>query len=148
MRIIPLILLLFAFSLPNPAFADQVSEVRGLFENYHQLESKFDPALIELYADDALIKNRRIYPNGSVRELVVPAPKYKEMLRTYMPLARTRGDYSTYSDITVQPEGEGVRVLATRYSMMKKYHSPISLLFTRSAAGKWQIKEELSESRP
>ncbi len=65
-----------------------------------------------------------------------------------MPLAKERGDYSTYSDISFKLEGANVRVTATRFSVLKKYKSPLSLLVGPTPAGDWRILEELSESRP
>lgn len=125
-----------------------LSDAQAVFKRYSSLEAAFDPAIADLYADDALIKNRRVYPDGTVRELVMPAHRYKQMLRTVMPLAKARGDYSTYSKVSFSREGEGVRVTANRFSVLKKYQSPLSLLFIRSSSGVWLIHEELSESRP
>jgi hypothetical protein len=128
--------------------ADPISEVRTIFNRYSEQEAAFDAAIADLYADSAIIKNRRSYPDGSVRELTMPAPRYKQMVRSVMPLAKARGDYNTYSGVTFHQEGAAVRVTALRYSMLKKYTSPLSLLFVRSSAGAWLIQEELSESRP
>jgi hypothetical protein len=45
-------------------------------------------------------------------------------------------------------EGDGVRIKADRFSELKKYHSPISILVKPTPDGVWLIYEELSESRP
>jgi hypothetical protein len=126
----------------------RVAKARSLFERYVALEHAFDPALADLYSDDALIKNKRSYPNGTLNEVTLPAPKYKELLRTMMPVAKLQSDTSTYSDVKYTIEGDAVRITADRFSDMKKYHSPLSLLVKRSAGGEWLIYEELSESRP
>lgn len=123
-------------------------KAKELFAAYDRLEHEFDPAIADLYADDAVIRNKRVYPTGEVREMTIPASKYKELLRTATPLAKARGDVSTYSNVTYTPEADGVRIKADRYSELKKYHSPLSLLVKPSASGKWLIYEELSESRP
>jgi hypothetical protein len=65
-----------------------------------------------------------------------------------MPLAKEKGDRSTYSDVAYTQDRERVRITATRYSELKKYSSPISLLVGPSDDGKWLIFKELSESRP
>jgi hypothetical protein len=126
----------------------KIQKAQELFESYVRLAHSFDLKLIELYSDDALIRNKRTYPTGQVREMTMPAQQYKDLLRQSMPLAKERGDISTYTDITYTPEGDGVRIKATRFSELKKYHSPISILVKPSAAGEWLIMEELSESRP
>ncbi len=120
----------------------------ALFERYVALEHAFDPAVADLYADTALIKNRRTYPTGQVREATLPATKYKEIIRTAMPVAKARDDRSLYSTVTYTPEGTGVRIKASRYSVLKQYTSPISLLVAPDPKGTWLIVEEITESRP
>lgn len=130
------------------AFADSIEQAKDLFERYESLEKNFNPAVAELYSDTALIQNKRTYPTGQVREVKVPAPQYKEMLRKVMPIAKLRGDYSTYSNITFTAEGSGVRITADRFSVLKQYTSPISLFVMPNTGAQWLIQEELSESQP
>lgn len=129
----------------SPAAEDPA---RRLFERYVALGNAYDPSLADLYADDAFIKNTRTYPTGKVRELTMPAAKYKALIRQAMPLARARGDRSTFSDVRYAAEGARVRIRASRFSELKQYTSPISLLVGPSASGSWLIYEEVSESRP
>ena len=121
---------------------------KQLFDQYVALGHAYDPGVADLYADDALIRNKRTYPTGEVREMTVPAAKYKTLIRQVMPLARARGDRSTYSDVSYTPEGGRVRIKASRFSELKNYTSPLSVLVGPSPGGKWLIYEELSESRP
>jgi ketosteroid isomerase-like protein len=130
---------------PNPAAVDKA---KALFNKYVALEHAFDAAVADLYADDAVIKNKRTYPTGQVREVTFPAPQYKAVLRQAMPLAKQAGDTSRYSDCKYSAEAERIRVTCTRYSERKKYSSPISLLVGRAPKGEWLIFEELSESQP
>ena len=127
---------------------DRVAEAKELFARYTAFEQAFDPAIAELYSDQAEIWNRRTYPTGQTREMTMPAPQYKALMRTAMPLAKARGDVSTYSEVTYALEGGGVRIKADRFSELKKYHSPLSILVRLSASGRWLIYEELSESQP
>jgi hypothetical protein len=121
---------------------------KRLFEQYVALGHAYDPSVADLYADDALIKNKRTYPTGEVRDMTMPAANYKTLIRQAMPLAKTRGDRSTYADVRYTSEGERVRISAARFSELKNYTSPITLLVGPSPNGKWLIYEELSESRP
>ncbi len=128
--------------------AHAADDAKALFDRYVKLQRAFDPAAADLYADDAVIRNKRIYPTGQVRELTFPAAQYKALIRQSMPLAKAQGDTNSYSDITFTNEGSGVRIRATRFSNLKKYSSPISLLVAPGMDGRWLIREELSESRP
>ncbi|MRR58044.1 MAG: hypothetical protein EG824_07525 [Deltaproteobacteria bacterium] len=137
-------LLLFAGS----SSATSIGDAKAFFDRYVQLENSFDPDVADLYAEDALIKNKRTYPTGQVRELTMPAHKYKTLIRQAMPPAKLRGDTNSYSEITFSKEGSMVRIHATRFSNLKKYSSPISLLVAPDNTGRWLIREEVSESRP
>lgn len=130
------------------AQAPTADPARQLFEQYVALGQAFDPGVADLYADDAVIRNKRTYPTGEVREVTIPAPNYKALLRQAMPFARERGDRSKFSDVSYTPEGERVRIRASRFSELKRYTSPISLLVGPAPSGKWLVYEELSESRP
>lgn len=123
-------------------------KARELFQTYVALGHAFDPALADLYADDAVIRNKRTLPSGEVRELKASGQNYKALIRKVMPAAKERGDRSTFSEVKYAPEGERVRITATRYSEMRKYSSPMSLLVGPGPDGRWQIHEEISESRP
>ena len=147
--------LLIAFAtltIVSPVFAEPatntVGKAKELFRAYTELEVNFDPAIADLYADEAYIENTRTYPTGQERKMVLPATKYKELIRQTMPLAKSRGDTGHYSDITYEKEGKGVRITASRYSDLKKYESPILFLVAPSPDGAWLIYEEISRSIP
>jgi ketosteroid isomerase-like protein len=126
----------------------QPTSAEELFSEYVNREKDFDGSLVDLYADDALIRNTRRYADGTTKILEIPAPEYKALIQKVLPLAQARGDYSTYTNVTYTPEGERIRIKATRYSELKKYESPLSLLVGKDASSEWKIYEELSESQP
>ena len=128
--------------------AAPVDDARALFDRYVALEKQFDPAVADLYADDAVIKTTRTYPDGQVRDITMPVLTYKGLIRSAMPVAKSRGDTSTYSRVTYTEEGPGVRIRALRFSNLKKYSSPLSLLVAPDTSGRWRIREELSETQP
>lgn len=145
------IAVIIALLLPLAAHSAEpapVAEAQRLYERYVALSHAFDARVADLYADTAVIRNKRTYPTGQVRELSIPAPQYKELIRSVMPAAKARGDRSTYSGLKFAVEGKGVRITGTRYSELKGYSSPVSVLVEPSDSGKWQIVEELTESRP
>ncbi|WP_154668021.1 hypothetical protein [Pseudoduganella violaceinigra] len=127
--------------------ASAQSQNNSTFERYQAMERGFDPAVADLYCDNAIIRNTRTYPDGQQRTLEIPAPKYKQLIRTSMPMAKAKGDYSTYSDIKYSPEGLNTRINASRYSVLKKYSSPISILLG-PCGDSWGIIEEISQSQP
>jgi hypothetical protein len=70
------------------------------------------------------------------------------LVRQAIPLAKARNDVSRYSGCTYASEGARVRIVCARFSELKNYTSPVSLLVGPGPDGAWLIFEELSESRP
>lgn len=128
------------------AFAQSVpAEARAVFDQYVALEAGFDPAVADLYADDAVIRNTRRQVDGTSETRTLPARTYKELIRTAMPMAKVRGDSNRYSSVRTRMEKGGVRVTASRYSNLKRNETPLSLLIAQRG-GRWLIVEEISES--
>lgn len=120
-----------------------------LFEHYVSLEHMYEISGVDLFANSAKIHNVRRHPGGRVEEFDLTGAQYKKLILATTALAAARGDTNTYSDVTFTPEGAGqVRVNSTRFSELKKYSSPLSILAARQEGGYWLIVEELSESRP
>jgi hypothetical protein len=141
--------LLFALVFGESARADDpMSQAKSVFDRYAALGAAFDAGVADLYADSAHIQNTRRYSDGQSRSMSMPALTYKALIRQVMPQAKAAGDYSSYSQVTYVQEGERVRINATRYSELRKYSSPFSLLVGPGPDGNWLIFEELSESAP
>lgn len=143
--------LIFALMLCPGVFAasdeELIRNAKLFWDKYDQLERNFDTAAADLYADDAFIKNVRRYPDGTSREMVIDAPKYKSLIRSAMGLAKARGDTNQYSNFVYTVENDRVRIKAVRYSNLKKYESPLELLVGPDQSGQWFVFEELSESQ-
>lgn len=134
-----------ALALPRVSRADALDPARQLFARYVALEAAFDPALAELYSDRAVIRVRR-YDNGAFRDVTIPAPRYKQSIRSALPVAKSRNDVNRYSEVSFAAEGPSrVRIAATRYSVLKRYASAIRLVVAPDN-GQWAIVEESSES--
>jgi len=136
---------------PTEASRNMLNEAKTpeeFFDLYVKLAHAFDPDAADLYADNAVIRNTRIYPGGRNRTMNMPAPKYKELIRKSMPLAKERGDTSSYRNVTFTQEDRGVRIMAIRHSNLKNYDSPISILISQTESGQWLIVEEISQSQP
>ncbi len=121
---------------------------KELLDRYISLERAFDPSMADLYADDAIITNVRHYPDGQTRRMELSGAHVKELVRSAMPLAKARDDYSTYSGVRYDVADGRIRVTAERYSNLRKYKSPIAWVIAKGNDGTWRIVEEHSESRP
>ena len=161
----PLVLLGMAFATPvlgnnfiddhgAPSIDDILNELpaadeaSALFDRYVELEQAFDPALADLYAEDASIVDRRTFPTGEVREITILVPQYKALVQQTMAVAKSTNDWNSYTEITFTREPDGVRLRATRLAHLKGYSSRFSLLLAPDNAGTWRVTEQLSESQP
>jgi hypothetical protein len=143
------VLILFAAVQPSSC-ETTASEARArtFFARFMEINHAFDPAVADFYADEARIVSVRKYPHGAERTLQMPGVEYKALLRSAMPLAKARGGTNTYADLSYQQQGARVWIRATRYSALKQYSSPYSLLVGPNASGTWLIYEEHSVTRP
>jgi hypothetical protein len=146
---IPVLVTFTALFVGAAALTTETSHenARECFERYVALEAACDPAVADLYADDAKIQNTRVSPDGQKRVTTMAALAYKEQIRQTMPAAKPRGDISKYSELNLTKEGDKVRVTAIRFSELKRYSAPLSMLVGPDGNGAWRIYEEVSESR-
>ncbi len=127
----------------------RLAAAQAFFERYVALEKAFDPAVADLYADTATVRNLRRYPTGQVREMKLEGTRYKALIVATLPPAKERGDLSVYTDVTYEVLATGeVAITATRYSELKKYSSPLTLRITPRLDSVWRIVEEIGESQP
>ena len=148
-------ILLLAFAAqPAPAGDGEEPDARlpaaqAFFERYVALEQAFDPAVADLYADSATVRNLRRYPTGQVREMKLEGARYKALIVASLPTAKERGDLSTYTDVAYEVLASGeIAITATRYSELKKYSGPLELRIAPQQDGVWRIVEETGESQP
>jgi hypothetical protein len=134
---------------PPAATGAARQSAEALFNRYVDLEHAFDPALVDLYADEAHIQSRVIVPGRPPTVRNWSGTEYKELLRRALAKAKETGkDLNYYSAVTYLREGSRVRIRAVRYAEMQKAVSPMELLVGPAGAGSWRIFEELSESHP
>ena len=138
-------LLLFQGDVRADAY---VNQAKKLFQKCVQLSNAFDPAVADLYSDSALIRNTHKYPNGSTRVMTLTGKQWKALVRQVMPLAKARNDKDTFSQVTYKRMSGKVKISANRYSLLKKYTSPVTMIVMPDSQKKWHIVEEYSESRP
>ena len=133
----------FANLLAQDSLASQSAE--QFFDRFVTLGRAYDPAVADLYADDATIQTVQRNADNTFRTVRFIGEPYKRLIRRAMPLAKQRGDRDSYSDVSVSVEGRRARIRCTRYNELKRYATPFELVLERSGDS-WQIIEEYSES--
>ena len=95
-----------------------------------------------------MIKNTRIYPDGTEKISRLPAEEYKTLIRNSVMLAKERKDLNEFTGTQYSLEKNRVSIKTKRYSVLKKYTSPLILLIGIEANERCIIFEELSVSKP
>lgn len=139
------------FLLPSLAHAEagprEIEEARKMFRQFVLLENSYNPDVVNFYADQADIVTTVIMPN-SEREFRTTGKAFKEALAPYLVTARNVGEWFAYTNVTAIPEGNGVRILASRTSQLSDETYPYQAYVARGPGGKWLIYEELTIVRP
>jgi hypothetical protein len=125
-----------------------LAAARRFFDHFTALERDFDPALLDLYADSAMVRTSRKYPDGQVKQLDLSIGEYRAIAQKALPLAQQARDTNVYSNLKVEPEGNSrARISGTRTSERKQYSAPFYMVVKGGPNG-WRILEEWSESQP
>ena len=144
--------LLLASSIgAGAALAQPISKEDGekFFERYLALDAAYDPAFIELYADETRIRSLRRYPSGQERMLELNGVQWKSALLNALSIAKLRGDRSEYKNPRYELVGEKLRIRADRYSILKCYWDKgFSLTLGRRQNGSFFIEEQYFETQP
>lgn len=122
-------------------------EAKKFFENFIQLESNFNPMVLDFYAKNAVVKSTRIYPDNTTRDLELSMDQFRQLLLVALPLGKQRNDRSTYSDITYHIGTDSVKITAKRFSHLKQYTADYYMII-KYEGDQLKIVEEFSESRP
>ncbi len=137
--------LCLAFS--SLAHAD-VKEAEQFFLKYQELWNSFDIEAADLYTDNTKFLGKRVYPNGVVRSIDLPAPYLKDLIRNTMPLARLKNDRTEYSNVKYEITELGVKISADRYSTMKCFTDPTFYIIIKKIDGEYKIVESYGTSQP
>lgn len=124
------------------ATAAPESEVRAAFDEYVRLSNAYDPAVAAMYADDAKLVQVR---DGDQRMEMYGA-QWKQALAMALPVAKERGETTTYDKVKVKPQGEGFRVTAVRRTSVKCITDPSYYADFAKVDGQWRIVAEYAES--
>jgi hypothetical protein len=146
-----LLLWLFAILLPSAAAAQTVEErfaaAQSLFEKLIYLEQRFDKELQYLYADEARIYIIEVRGDSRFKTEMTGA-ELKVFIDSYLPNAAAVGEWYVYSNTSITPEGERMRILSSRTSQKTGDVFPYQILVGPGPGGQYLIYEEQSIVAP
>jgi hypothetical protein len=135
---------LIALGLAAPALAVDTADALAIFKEYQARSDRFDVAIADLYADDAVIKAQRLRPDGRLQTFTFTGRQWKALIPQAMPL----DERSSFQDVSAKPSDTGVMITAKRYSRVEGTTTPWAILVAKQPTGDWKIRAEIIESRP
>ncbi len=142
---------LFAILLPASAAAQTVEErfaaAQALFDKMVYLEQRFDKDMAELYADEARIIIIEVRGDNRIKTEMT-GEELKTFITSYLPNAAAVGEWFVYSNVTFTPEGDRMRILASRTSQKTGDVFPYQILVGPGRGGRYLIYEEQSIVAP
>ncbi|MEM6928145.1 MAG: hypothetical protein AAF602_14530 [Myxococcota bacterium] len=123
------------------AMAATPKDARAFVERLFSLQKEFDPAVFELYADDATLRGER---EGETFQMT--GAQFASFGAEGLAAAKETNDYSTYSKVKIKPDGDGFRVTARRYSEYKCYRDDAFSLQLEERDGKLLVVDQFMSS--
>lgn len=120
-----------------------LAEAKAVFDRLVALEAAYDPALGDLYAEDAILIETTV-ENGTVRRTTeLPARRYKAHLPDAMAFAQKVGEQFVHSDTCLDHMEPGwVAVRSLRGSRLGRAPGTYQLIIRRCPDGAWRICKE------
>ena len=140
--------LLLSSNLMCWADDQSIVEAQRVFKQFTDLERAYDPSQAELFASNAVIKDTRVYQDGQNKTLTWNGDNYRQIVKAQLPVAKSRAEQYSYSQLNFSHEGNNVRLKCSRASSTKKYAAPMEMVFAPSGKpGGWKIVEENCQSQ-
>ena len=148
-RLTKTVIILSLLCAPAAAQTSGVAGAKAFWDRQKNLAEAFDARFTDAYAADAEIIGLRNYPAPlPPREMRMTGEAWARLARLGMPLAKMRGDVSSYRDEAFAPaEGACVKLTATRRSELKKYDAPHEVVMC-PRSGSWVIVREVTATQP
>lgn len=139
-------LLLLIFGQPCFASQDDINNAKMFIGKFLELSHNYDPALIDMYSDNANIVRKVIHEDGKVEKVIIPTDLYKKSLLFFRLPAKLQGYRNEFINFSYVMEGKNVRATGLRKSNNTNI-VPISFLLGKDSSGKFRILEEITETK-
>ncbi len=139
-------------SLSQGEAVTNIEGARRFFDRHADLENDFDPALLDNYSDDAVIKLARIGADGKPVIEERKIADYRADQVKALPIAKQKLDTHSYSDIKVEPGTSGrATISGQRTSTLTKASTPFYFVVkstgNKPSGPEWKIVEAGTEVR-
>ena len=124
------------------------SSAKALFEQYQTLSESFDPAVLDLYASDAVLKDTTVMADGSSKTTTMTMAQYKTVFPEVIKAMQASNEHDEFKHIKITVLDENTaRITANRYSSTKCYEDKnYYMVLQQSNNQSWKITEEFQTS--
>jgi hypothetical protein len=132
----------------QPVWPQSAGQAFDLYLTYY---ASNDVRLAELYADNAVLRTRTIYPDGQARDADLTGDRFKGRIRTAaaMGSAKQQLEPSTFTKVRESVEGDFVTVRAERFGKRTCFKDePFYQIYARRNDGVWLVVQEFSTTVP
>lgn len=129
---------------PEAALAlEQQSAARAAFDRFIALEQDYDPALLDLYAEDGVVIEVTADGAAERRRREIPLRRYRAALPLALRLSQKAGERSEHREISSEWLAPGwVVIRSLRVSSQSRAPAPYEMTLRLDAAGRWLVVKE------
>ena len=127
-------------------FADDMADVRKMFDNYVQAANTYSPEIPYFYSPSAKIIRQVVKPDGTTVNATTDMATYTKQMKLSQSIAKVRKYTNKYFKISVSKVPNGYKVSALRSPLNDNDNLKIYQIWKKQN-GKWVIVEEMMQTR-
>ncbi|MBQ6516573.1 hypothetical protein IJI31_05275 [bacterium] len=127
-------------------FADDMADVRKMFDNYVQAANTYSTSIPDFYSPNAKIIRQVVKPDGTTVNATTDMATYTKQMKLSQSIAKVRKYTNKYFNISVSKVPNGYKVSALRSPLNDNDNLKIYQIWKKQN-GKWVIVEEMMQTR-
>ena len=127
-------------------FADDMADVRKMFDNYVQAANTYSTSIPDFYSPNAKIIRQVVKPDGTTANATTDMATYTKQMKISQSVAKVRKYTNKYYNISVSKVPNGYKVSALR-SPLNDNDNLKTYQIWQKQNGKWVIVEEMMQTR-
>ena len=140
-RFLVLLIVMAGCGLPTT----ELDRVQALFTRYQELQTTYDPALADLYHDDASVTTVLESDVEPDETHTLTGRELKAKIGDIVAEAQSSGDRFTYPDATIKKVNADYKIFGQRRNEANPAFERYLIIVSQDSSGAWKIKEERVE---
>lgn len=141
------ILAIFTMLIGTQVFADNSKEALKFFNNYVNAANSYSNEVETFYSPNAKIIRQVVKPDGTTANAYTDTATYVKQMKIAQAGAKLRGYKNYYSDVKVTNLGNGSYKISSLRQPIGETYKLKTYMIIKQINGKWQIIEELMQTK-